>query len=112
MKRNTYYLNNIYNLYELVNQNTLLTKSLNIFYSVLIFIIMAPILYTYNNYIFGLINNPSWYSFIYQFITIIYIYGSITTLIAEKSLLSYNLFFVGMIIIIVIGVALIAYFRS
>ena len=105
------YLNNIYNLYESVNQNTLLTKGLNILYSILIFIIIAPILYMYNSSIFGLISNPSWYSFIYQVITIIYIYGSIGTLVAQKSLMTYNLVFIGIIVIIVIGSVLIAYFR-
>jgi hypothetical protein len=106
------YLNNIYNLYESVNQNTLLTKGLNIFYSLFVFIIIAPILYLYNSSIFGLISNPSWYSFIYQAITIFYIYGSIGTLIANKSLITYNIVFIVIIVIIVIGSLLITYFIS
>ena len=106
------YLNNIYNLYETINQNTILTKGLNIFYSLLIFIIIAPILYAYNSSIFGLISNPSWYSFIYQAITIFYIYGSIGTLIANKSLMTYNIIFIVIIVIIAIGAVLIAFLRS
>jgi hypothetical protein len=106
------YLNNIYNLYQINNQNTLLTKGLNIFYSLLIFIIMAPILYFYNSFIYGLINNPSWYSFIYQIITIIYIFGSIGTLISQSSLIGYNLVFIGIIVFLIIMIFLITYFTS
>jgi hypothetical protein len=105
------YYKDKYNKLENKNDNSILTKSKNILYTLLIFIIIAPVLYYYNNINFGLTLSPEWYNIIFQFIFILNILGNIYYYYNDVSLISYNIiFFVCLIIIPIIIFYIIIYF--
>lgn len=93
-------------------ETSLVTKGLNLLYTVLIFIIVAPLLYFYNTTTFGFTLSPSWYNILYQFVFIANILGNNYCLNNGKSLLMYNIYFFIVFIIIMIIASVIMYFTK
>ncbi len=109
MGQDTLYFENKYD--ELKNKDieTNSTDIINIFYSILSFIILTPILYMYNNINFGMSMSPSWHNIIYQCIFIINILGNLYTYNTEGSLLLFNIKFIIAFIIILAIIILVIF---
>jgi hypothetical protein len=103
------YFKNIYQNIKNENPNTIGTKALNIFITFLIFLIIAIVLYGYNNSVFNLTSSPSWYSIIYMFIFIIYISGC-TFMYPMGKIKSYNIGFIIFLLLIILIIYLIMKF--
>ena len=82
-----------------IQQNSILKKGLNILYTILIFILLAPLFYLYNSVTFGFTLSPGWYNLLYQILFIINIIGNY---ICYKNNISYILFNIVFIIIFII----------
>ena len=91
------------------NDNTIITKGLNILYSVLIFIVIAPLLYFYNTTTFGLTINPSWYNLIYQALFLVNIVGNIICFYKKSSYLIFNITFLVILIVLIIIISIIIF---
>ena len=90
-------------MYEKVknnNDNSILTKGMNIIYTILIFILMAPLLFYYNSITFGMTLSPGWFNIICQLLFIINIFGNIYCYYNDKSLIFYNIIFLLTLIIL------------
>lgn len=78
------YFKNIYEKYKIENNN-IGTKSINIFVSILLILLVLPVLYIYNNSVFSFTSNPSWLSIIYILLFIVNIYGNILIKFFKKN---------------------------
>ena len=105
----TEYFRDTYKEIKNNNDNTIITKGLNILYSVLIFIIIAPLLYFYNTTTFGLTINPSWYNLVYQGLFLINIVGNIICFYKNQSYLIFNITFLVILIILIIIISIIIF---
>ena len=94
------------------NENSLLTKGLNILYFIILFIILLPLFYFYNSTTFGLTISPSWYNPIYQVIFILNIIGNMYCYYNKKSLGLFNLIFLISFIVIFMLASLLSYLIS
>lgn len=94
------------------NENSLLTKGLNILYFIILFIILLPLFYFYNSTTFGLTMSPSWYNPIYQVIFILNIIGNMYCYYNKKSIGLFNLVFLISFIVIFMLVSLLSYLIS
>jgi len=92
------------------NENSIFIQGKNLFYSILLFILFAPLLYMYNKITFGFTTSPSWYNILYQILFIINIYGNIYCFHSKKSFLYFNIIYFISFIIIVIILSVITYF--
>ena len=91
------------------NQNSIISKGLNLLYSVLLFVVIFPLLYFYNSTNFGFTNSPSWYNLLYQLVFIGGIIGNIITYYKKQSHLIFNIAYFVSFILIVIIISLIMY---
>jgi hypothetical protein len=82
------------------SNNSMVSKGFHYIYMILILIITIPILYMYNNIIFGMTLNPSWYNILYQVLFIINIFGNILCYQMNISLVLFNIVFIILFIII------------
>jgi hypothetical protein len=110
MGLDTSYFEDTYKIVKNNNENSILSKGLNLLYTILLTFVMMPILSTYNTVNFGYTLNPYWYNLLFQFIIYINIIGNIITFFNKKSFLKYNLIFIGTLILIIIIISLIIYF--
>jgi len=94
------------------NENSLLTKGLNIVYFIVLFIILLPLFYFYNSTTFGLTMSPSWYNPIYQIIFILNIIGNMYCYYNKKSVGLFNLIFLISFIVIFMLASLLSYLIS
>ena len=94
------------------NENSLLTKGLNILYFIILFIILLPLFYFYNSTTFGLTMSPSWYNPIYQVIFILNIIGNMYCYYKKKSIGLFNLIFLISFIVIFMLASLLSYLIS
>jgi hypothetical protein len=104
MGLNNEYFKNIYENYKIEN-NSIGQKSLNIFITILLLLLVLPILYIYNTSVFSFTNSPSWYSIIYILLFIINIYGNIIIKFYKKSnswFIYFNIIFILLYIILTI----------
>jgi hypothetical protein len=91
-------------------KESLLEEGLNVFYTILIFIVLAPIIYFYNSTVFGLTSSPAWYNILYQAVFIINILGNLNCYLTGGSNLLFNIKFIIAYILIVIFMSFIIYF--
>jgi hypothetical protein len=103
------YFEEVYKNIKDNEEETVLTKGLNLIYFILIFIVLLPIFYMYNSINFGLSLAPSWYNILYQLVFILNIIGNIYTYISKSSILLFNVKFVIGFIIIFIIISVISY---
>jgi len=97
------YFEEVYKNIQNNKDETILTKGIDIIYSILIFILLFPIFYMFNSINFGLTLSPSWYNILYQYVFILNIIGNIFTYYSKKSILLFNIkFLIGFIIIFII----------
>jgi hypothetical protein len=107
----TSYFEDTYKVVKNNNQNSILSRGLNLLYSILLTLfVMMPLLGFYNTVNFGYTLNPSWTNLLCQFIFYINIIGNIFIFFNKKSFLKYNLIFLFSLIIIIIIISLIIYF--
>jgi hypothetical protein len=105
------YFEDTYKIVKNNNQNSILSKGLNLLYTILLTIfVMMPLLAMYNTVNFGYTLNPYWYNLLFQFIIYINIIGNIIIFFNKKSFLKYNLIFLFSLILIIIIISLIIYF--
>jgi hypothetical protein len=110
MGLNSSYFEDVYKGIKNNNENTIIKKALNIFYSVLMFSFIAPLLYFYNSTVFGFTTSPLWYNLIYQIAFIINIIGNISCYYSKQSILWYNITFFVAFIVIIVAASLIKYY--
>ena len=110
MGLDTSYFEDTYKIVKNNNENSILSKGLNLLYTILLTFVMMPLLSMYNTVNFGYTLNPYWYNLLFQFIIYINIIGNIITFFNKKSFLKYNLIFIGTLILIIIIISLIIYF--
>jgi len=108
MGLDTSYLEDVYKNKN--NENSIYTQGKNLFYSILLFVLFAPLLYMYNKITFGFTTSPSWYNLLYQILFIINIYGNIYCFHSKKSFLYFNIIYFILFILIVIILSVITYF--
>ena len=106
----TSYFEDTYKTVKNNNENSILSKGLNLLYSILLTFLMIPLLSMYNSVNFGYTLNPLWYNLIFQFIIYANIIGNIVIFFNKKSFLKYNLIFIAVLILIIIIISLIIYF--
>jgi hypothetical protein len=106
----TSYLEDVYKDVKNNNENTILKKGLNLFYTALLFIFIFPIIYFYNSITFGFTSSPAWYNILYQIVFIINIIGNISCYYSGQSHLMFNIIFFIIFIILMIAITVITYF--
>jgi len=110
MGLNSSYFEDTYKEIKNNNENTIINKALNIFYSILIFCFISPLLYFFNSTVFGFTTSPLWYNLLYQVAIIINIIGNISCYYSKQSILSYNITFFVIFIVIIIASSIVKYF--
>jgi hypothetical protein len=105
----TVYFQNKYNELVKNNENTFINKGFNLFYTVLVFLIVCPLLYFYNSNVFGMTSVPSWFTLLYQAIFIINILGNIYCHNQKISYLLFNIIFFILFVSLVIISTIIIY---
>ena len=110
----TSYFEDTYREIKNNSENTFfsLSKGLNLLYSVLLTILMAPLLGFYNTISFGFTLSPSWYNMLFQLIFFINIIGNIIVYFKNQSLLWYNIIFLSVLILLIIIISLIIIFLT
>jgi hypothetical protein len=110
MGLNSSYFEDTYKEIKNNNENTIINKALNIFYSILIFCFISPLLYFFNSTVFGFTTSPLWYNLLYQVAIIINIIGNISCYYSKQSILLYNITFFIIFIVIIIASSIVKYF--
>jgi hypothetical protein len=93
-------------------KSSYLSQVMDYIYTFIIFIVLVIIFYTYNSINFGMTSYPSWYNILYQFIFIANIIGNILTYSNGGGLLTYNMIFLGVVLLIIFAIALFMYFSG
>ena len=110
MGLDTSYFEEKYKENKNINENSTLTKGLNLLYSILLFTVIFPLLYFYNSTAFGFTSSPSWLNLLYQIVFIANIIGNIIIYKKNKSHLWFNIIFFMVFILIFIIITIIMYF--
>jgi len=103
-------------VYKNVSNNNVkpsyLSQVMDYIYTIIIFIVLITVFYSYNSINFGMTSYPAWYNIVYQFIFIANIIGNMYTYSNGGGLLMYNfMFLIAIIVVIIIIFVLMFFFR-